>query len=323
MPGAAAWASAIGAVALVLATSGARPPHSMVKQIAATPSPPYDWLARNARDGALLELPSGSVTSIANRMVLSTFHWRPLIDGYSAYPPLTRRYLFRMADELPSQQALQELVDQVDLRWLLVHLAPFSPAERDAWLASPPGLALVERWDDVLLFEVTLPIARDRRELLRRTDRTLDGLEQRPLGARCPGRIEVVATDEVAAGKPVKLQLRIVNDGDEPFPGAGLYPRHLVELRRMLRRDGRPTGLPVTVPVWTDVPAGQSVEAQVELPALPEAGAWQLDLELVQDGDSLARCGMEPTSTQITATPRDAQAAAAKSNDDAAASPTP
>jgi hypothetical protein len=35
-------------------------------------------------------------------MVLSSFHWRPVLDGYSAYPPLTRRYLFDLAAQLPS-----------------------------------------------------------------------------------------------------------------------------------------------------------------------------------------------------------------------------
>ncbi|MBM4243890.1 MAG: hypothetical protein FJ148_08765 [Deltaproteobacteria bacterium] len=306
LPARAAWPASIAAVGLVLATGGARPAHPLQPQtVAATPPPAYRWLAANAQDGALLELPLIGVVVAGERMVLSTHHWRPLIEAYSAYPPLTRRFLLRLCVQLPAQHALQELVDHVDLRWVLVHVDRKRPEMMDRWLqTSIPGLRLVQRWGDDLLFEVTLDVVHDRRELLLRTDRTLGGLPQRPVGESCPGRIEAVprvADAPVATRRPVATRLRIVNDGPAPLPGAGLYPRHLVQLRSTLRRNGRRLGVPEVFPIWVDVPAGQAIETGVDLQAVREPGSYEFDLELVQDHDSLARCGMRGTRMVVTA----------------------
>ena len=306
VPAGAAWPLAVVALAAALLTAGPRPPHALhALPSPATLPPAYRWLAENAHDGALVELPLIDVAAVAQRMVLSTYHWRPMIDGYSAYPPLTRRYLMNFAVELPQKRALQELVDHVDLRWILVHLDGMPPPMRTPWEKLPlAGLELVQRSGNDLLFEVKLGVARDRRELLLRTDRTFQGLPQVPIGAACPGRIEVSAADVArpfATQMPVALRVRIVNDGPEALPGFGLYPRHLVELRSTMRRDGLPVGLPAVVPIWADVPAGQAVVTGVDLPALPKPGTYELDLELVQDGESLARCGLRGTRIVLQA----------------------
>lgn len=301
----AAWPVALLAAAGVLLTNGDRVPHPLIQQTTSETLPPaYRWLATEAHDGALLDLPLIDVAAAAHRMVLSTWHWRPVIDGYSAYPPLTRRYLLNHAVKLPDVSALQELVDHVDLRWILVHLQALSAERREPWLRPElPGLRLVARWGDDLLFEVTLAVANDRRDLLVRTDRTLGGLPLQPVGDSCQGRIEVVAPEALTTDvrRPIELRLRIVNDGPAPLPGFGLYPRHLVRLRRTLLRNGVVSGLPASVPLWTDVPSGQAVEAVVETPAVPLPGPWTFQLDLEQDGESLARCGMRGTTVTVQA----------------------
>ena len=327
VPVRAAWPVALVAAGVVLATGGARPAHPLQPQTTPSTLPPaYRWLADNAHDGALLELPLIDVATAAQRMVLSTHHWRPLIDGYSAYPPLTRRFLLRSVVELPAEPALQELVDHVDLRWILVHLGPMTAEMRASWLRSPlPGLKLVERWGDDLLYEVTLDVARDRRALLRRTDRTFGGFPQQALGAACPGRIEAELVDPqpLPTRQPIATRLRITNDGPDPLPGFGLYPRHLVQLRSTVRRDGVRLGTPATVPFWADVPAGEVVITGADLPGVQKPGTYEVELELVQDGVSLARCGMQGTRMTVTAgldvaAPGDAEATVDPGGDPAA-----
>lgn len=311
-PGRAAWPIAVVAVAAVLATAGSHPPHPLHRQVVPATLPPADrWLAEHAHDGALLELPLGDVEAMAQRMVLSTHHWLPIIDGYSAYPPLTRRFLLRIAVELPDAHALQELVDHVDLRWILIHLDRMPAAMKTAWAQLPlPGLELVKRWGNDLLFEVKLRVVNDRRELLLRTDRTFGGLPQAALGDACPGRLAVSDVRDadagdvraVAAGRPFSVPLRIVNDGATPLPGFGLYPRHLVQLRSAPQRAGLRVGLPAIVPIWVDVPASGAVDVSVQLPALRRPGRYELDLDLVQDGESLARCGFVGTRVVVNVT---------------------
>ena len=314
VPARAAWPVAVAAVVAVLATGAAHPPHPLHQQIVpATLPPAHRWLAEHAHDGALLELPLGDVEAAAQRMVLSTHHWRPIIDGYSAYPPLTRRFLLRLAVELPDAHALQELVDHVDLRWIVVHLDRMPPEMRTAWEQTPlPGLELVQRWGADLLFEVKLGVVDDRRELLLRTDRTFGGFPQIALGDACPGRIEVAgagAARAVAPGWPFSVPLRIVNDGPAPLPGFGLYPRHLVQLRSATYRGGLRVGVPAIVPIWVDVPAPGAVDVRVQLPTLRKPGRYRLDLDLVQDGETLARCGFKGTRLEVDVTDAAAPAA--------------
>lgn len=305
-PGRTAWPVAAVAVAATLATAAAHPAHPLHAQpTPATLPPAYRWLARNGGQGALLELPLIDVEAAAQRMVLSTYHWRPMIDGYSAYPPLTLRFLLRFVVQLPDGKALQELVDHVDVRWILVHLDRMPIGMRMAWeLSPPPGLEPVRRWGDDLLFAVKLGVVRDRRALLLRTDRTFGDVPQTRLGDACPGSIEARAggpAHTVATRRPLAVKVRIVNDGAAALPGFGLYPRHLVQLRSTMRRDGLRIGIPATVPLWADVPAQTSVETGVQLPALPSPGTYQLDLELVQDGESLERCGLRATRLVLNA----------------------
>lgn len=301
-----AWPIALSAVALVLVASGPRPAHTLHEQpTPATLPPAYRWLARHADDGALLELPWRGQEVAGQRMLLSTYHWLPIIEGYSAYTPLTHGYLLRLSEDLPEPDALQRLVDAVDVRWLLVHLEPMPPEEQAKWLAPElPGLRLVERWGDDVLFEVTMPVANDRRATLLRTDRTLDGLPLQPIGERCPGRIRAVVVDSpetIADRRLARIRLRIVNEGPEPLPGNGLYPRHLVKLRAQYRyRNGRRLGLPLAHPIWVDVPAHGSASSVLSLGVPQAAGDYELEMELVQDGVSLARCGMQGTSVGLT-----------------------
>jgi hypothetical protein len=87
------------AVALTCTLAAApRPAATMPAHLGAHAPEAYRWLARQPRNGALLELPGrqiaggvGGALREALALVGSTIHWQPLIGGYTAYPPRVRR----------------------------------------------------------------------------------------------------------------------------------------------------------------------------------------------------------------------------------------
>jgi hypothetical protein len=83
----------------------------------------YRWLA--AQDvGAVAEVPvrgEGLVREETLDMYFSTFHWKRIIHGYTAYPPLVTRLLRRLAAQFPAEVSLQAFsrvgVDTVIVHW--------------------------------------------------------------------------------------------------------------------------------------------------------------------------------------------------------------
>ena len=67
------------------------------------------WLATSPAR-AIAEVPihgEGLVREETEEMYLSAYHWKPIIHGYTAYPPLLSRVLRRAAAQFPSETALQ------------------------------------------------------------------------------------------------------------------------------------------------------------------------------------------------------------------------
>jgi hypothetical protein len=72
---------------------------------------------------AIVDLPvrgEGLVRRETIEMYFSTFHWRPIVQGYTAYPPLLTRVLRRLAAEFPSEASLQALT-RVGVDTAIVH----------------------------------------------------------------------------------------------------------------------------------------------------------------------------------------------------------
>ena len=84
--------------------------------------PVYPWLA-TAPVRAIAEVPvhgEGLVRKETLEAYYSTYHWRPVIHGYTAYPLLVTKVLRRMAAEFPSDVALQAF-DRVGVDTVVVH----------------------------------------------------------------------------------------------------------------------------------------------------------------------------------------------------------
>lgn len=271
------------------------------------------WLAANGGGRAVVELPRARTEAAAARRAwLSSAHWLPILDGYGAYPPQHRAYLYSFADRLPAADALQDLVDRVDVGWVVVHRDQLSAADRARWSGPlPDGLALAAEWPDAAIYRVQLPVRHDLRGRLLSSELTLDGAPIAPLGERCAGTLELVGwspSSPVAAAE-AEAVLRVVNRSDAPWPAAGFLPRKLVGARAVIRRlDG------IAISKWratlpNDPRPDEPLDFGVELRAPSQPGRYLLQVDLVQDGvKPLRDCGTPTLTVPLDVAPKTASA---------------
>ena len=82
-------------------------------------------------------------------MLNSTRHWKPLINGYSAFIPPNFYYACDMLENFPSQQAMRAL-RELGVTHVVVHDDTFPvPVDR------VDGLTLIERRDRISLYRVS------------------------------------------------------------------------------------------------------------------------------------------------------------------------
>jgi hypothetical protein len=104
------------------------------------------------------DAPNPATNALA--MYQSTFHWRPLLNGYSSYWPASFLPQMRLAERLPDRRSLARLVRRTDLALVWVDLRGYPQEARKRWanpraLARDFGLELVARDGHQMLFAVT------------------------------------------------------------------------------------------------------------------------------------------------------------------------
>jgi hypothetical protein len=310
LPRLARGALAGGLVVAALVHAAPHPVPTMPAHLGTHAPPVYRWLAAQPNEGAVLELPAQLVPSditgnlrSGRYMVASTIHWKPILNGYTAYSPPTADLLAAVARRLPSTDALQLLVDLVDVRWIVVHDADFTPWERRAWEhVDTPGLTQTARfWRDEV-WTVTRTPSRNRRAALLRhayrpQARTLDGTPIAPLADACR-RGRIVSVEPPAAMYPMPLPIavhvRFENTSDCVWPGLDVHADGLVGLTY---RWVSPSGARLRQGPFTrlvhDVPAHATVDDSIVLaPPSRDFGPWTAEITLVQhgvDGPPIAR----------------------------------
>jgi hypothetical protein len=94
-------------------------------------------------------------------MLLSTFHWQPLINGYSDFMPEDFFEVKPVLRTFPSPEALEALHER-KVRWVVVHFNKFDEARRtyirEGLRRIPNRLRLVIDDDGVSLYEVIWPM---------------------------------------------------------------------------------------------------------------------------------------------------------------------
>jgi hypothetical protein len=111
--------------------------------------------------GAVVEFPfyQGSVDRHRQTeyMLLSTFHWQPLVNGYSDHLPARYLQAKPALVSFPSPESLEE-IRSLGVRWVVVHFNRYTPEERrrlrPILRRLPTQLRLVMDRPDVSLYEV-------------------------------------------------------------------------------------------------------------------------------------------------------------------------
>ena len=99
-----------------------------------SPPPLYGWLARQPA-GLVAEFPMPQPNApLGNEPrfeYLSTFHWMPLVNGYSGYYPASYLNRLERLRNMPDEAALESLVRD-GVRYVIVHIGLYRPGGADA-----------------------------------------------------------------------------------------------------------------------------------------------------------------------------------------------
>lgn len=269
------------------------PVYVKVKQIA----------AREGR-GPLLELPLGSkgFPLQADAMLGNALHELPLLTGWTGYPPLERGLVDENILQLPSEEAVQELVDMTHLRWILLRPASFWESRRERsrfarQLLRIEGVGPEHRIGQWSLIGVKRPVRHPEWfDTLARgaaPGRSLLGAPLDDVAAkRTASRIELLGKPSVVkadAGSAKLLAVRVTNDGEATWPvlreGRRALPGGMSLVARWRSLDPGGDARPSEgrrQPLPRDVPPGESDSLAVVV-AVPEVpGRYALELALEQ-----------------------------------------
>jgi hypothetical protein len=265
--------------------------------------------------GPVLEIPwpLGGPAILANEslnLLASTLHWRPILNGFTAYPPPSDAFLRRAGLGLPEAPALAALGRLAGLRWIVAHGDRLSPESRRVWDEAAEDGRLRRAWSDgtITIFEV--PARADQGALAAAVaaparDRTLGGVSRAPLALAAPaGRLALAEglAPFRATGFPhaAPIRLSIENASAREWPGFDPSPQGLVLLRYAFADSAGRLVAGATAPLDVDVPAGATVAARPIVLPPARVGRLRLCLDLVQRVDrELRPLPVDPVELEV------------------------
>jgi len=251
---------------------------------------------RGLPEGPVIEVPApGRSDWEAQYMHASTLHWFPTIHGYTRYEPPLQQLLLRVARDLPSRAAVDDLRRLVGARWIVVHWPRLSPGDRTAWemQAMTAGLVPVRGSEVASIYEI--PEAPDGarwldalRDLQPRAT-TLTGLPRAPLErASVAGALTVTGPDRAwqdPQGRVrIELLLHIANLGTSAWASLDTQREGLVAVRiTPVDQAGRRLE-PRYELLGRDVAAGERLTTVALLQDRLPVGRYTLEVDLAQLG---------------------------------------
>ncbi|MFI5394422.1 MAG: hypothetical protein ACHQ9S_02715 [Candidatus Binatia bacterium] len=249
--------------------------------------------------GPVVELPGGTfpgelmvLTTESRYMFYSTFHWHPLLNGYSGYRPPSYDPVFALARALPDARAMAILGRMTGLRYIVLHTFELSPDRRRLWSA-PAGLRHVGTYGTDMLYEVVQPPPPDLRdELVRSGPRqtTFLGTALAPVtasGRHAALSLRLPVAPIALPGLGFPLELWVTNNSVERWPSLSLGTEHLVMVGyRWTDSTGRVVSeAPQAGRLPYDLTPGESSPAVLSIVAPQVPGSYRLQVGVVQDGE--------------------------------------
>ncbi|MBI4515483.1 MAG: hypothetical protein HY699_06685 [Deltaproteobacteria bacterium] len=122
--------------------------------------PVYAWLRQHGDGGVCVEVPVGDDTfpgllRESWYMYFSTYHWLPLVNGFTGHPDPENTALRAVARRLPESEAVAALQSRADVRWVVVHRGALAPQTRAAWRSAVlPWHQAAEFSDGAVVFDL-------------------------------------------------------------------------------------------------------------------------------------------------------------------------
>jgi hypothetical protein len=253
------------------------------------PPPVYEWLARQpCADGrcAVLEVPVGPDWNEDPTAVFWTLaHGQPVVNGYSGFAPAAYPLVASLAAQLPEAAARVALASLTGARWLVVHRARLTPAERAAWDAV--ALPEAARLADDAVYELPLTDIDWRAAYVAPPrDATFAGTPLAPLPAGSRAEVRLEDGLGVERGGILRIVAEVGNAGDAAWPALTSRTRDRVSLAlTWIGPMGPVRNLPVTsVFLPADLGPGRRARVAARLKAPDAPGTYAIEAHVVQEG---------------------------------------
>jgi len=284
----------------------------------------YSAVRELPEEGALLELPwdpgSGNILRNSQSVLMSTLHWRPILNGYTGHRPPSYRFLQRIGTRLPDPLALEQLRRLTALRFILIDVQSVPAPKLRAWTtaAREGRVVLVHSSPTTRIYELhgwqtggdltaSLLSAESRAT-------TFNGLGRTPLALGSDsGRISVRPVPNLTARSSVTTSLTIHNTSTATWPGFDIDEQGLVRIRYSYiplddvaanKHESR-DAVTKLAPIEVDLPAGSVTRSALVLASPRVPGKYELCIDLVQlagikDGvQNIIRLPLEPRRQRI------------------------
>lgn len=260
--------------------------------------PAYARLAR-APVGPVVEVPFWDFNLFpfereveARRMYLSTYHWHPLLNGYSGYTPPSYKAVSALVRALPDPRARELLARVTGLRYVLVHRAELSAVQHKRWGEAWREFEALGVFGPDVLFRLRTPPPPNLVQALidgRASTTTVLGTPLQPLATDGRQAYLSFATPPpraVFSGLAVDLDVNVKNISKATWPALACAEDHMVMFAyrwedqngRVLIEDLAAGRLPY------DLVPDDSVRTPVTIVASGLEGPLRLVLGLAQDG---------------------------------------
>jgi len=166
---------------LVLGAEFLSIPIPMLPEVSGAKIPPvYDFLKNYPEVGGILELPvvfreDGGEATVRAYTYFSTYHFKPVVIGYSGYFPPPFYELVSSAQSLPQEMSL-DTFEAIGVRTIVLHGMRMNPEEKQAWEATLQSNLHLKRvasfpdGDEVISIQPHLRISQDLSDVTWRVD---------------------------------------------------------------------------------------------------------------------------------------------------------